>query len=333
MSQLHTTITMVGPSGVGKTSLLASMYEHIKEEVGELGFSFVAKNAGERGRLDESTEELKKFAEAKGVRVSGKLGTSQTTEHHSYEFILHYTDRSKHIPDITIEFMDIPGGTFLGKGNHQATDEALARSQVFMIAVEAWTIMECEGRFHDAINKPKLIGDALERALNKFEEAQPPPLVVFVLVKSEKYLHSGKINELTNQTKVHYKKTIEILTKRKVPMAICAVETVGGVELSAVDVGQDKDGNITYATGNFIRKKSIGYQPKHCEIPLRLVFELALNQAKGERRQGGFFDFLLELFGYQTELSRSIASHDQLKELAEGLSGKLKTKNLEWIHR
>jgi len=333
MSETETKIIMVGPSGVGKTSLLASMYSHIRREVAELGCTFLS-SAACSNELDERKQELERLATGKALTVDLNLGPKPGQDKRIFEFKLHVRQG---IPDIVMQFIDLPGGWFLGKGEYEEAERLIAQSQVIIVAVDAWALMEMKdgqgvGKYNMQVNKPRVICEALERASIALTGA--PPLILFVLVKAEKYLHNDQADELFAAAKSCYGPLIEPLIKRNHPIAGCWVETVGGLELNSVF---EKDG---MPHGKFMRLRGDkgGYQPRHCSVPLRLVFKLALNKVISDTKTipdgfwGSFWEVCAKIVGKETELSKNIMKHTKLKEVAEHLTKKLSGEPLAWFN-
>ncbi len=325
MNKMDTiTVTMAGPSGVGKTSLLASMYSHIRDEAREHGCSFTASPAV-INELVEREEELKDFAEGPGLRVSRDLGPKPSQDKRVFGFNLHF--ESGKVPDVPFEFIDLPGGWYASGGDFDEADRCVLASHVVVVAVDSWALMEAGGKYNNKINKPKQICEALQRASDKLRPKDPRPLILFVLVKAEKYLHDDQHDKLLTKAISVYRPLVDPLVKNGYPVVGCAVETVGGVELHRII---EENGR---PIGEFLRVTG-GYKPKHCAIPLRLIFEIALSGTGGRiRTDGDFFEHLLGFFGVETELKKNLKAHTELKEVAQKLSEKLKSEPLVWINK
>ncbi len=115
-------------------------------------------------------------------------------------------------------------------------------------------------------------------------------------------------------------------------MAACWVETVGGIELNAV---REEDGRIV---GQFRRLPNVGYSPKHCSVPLRLVFKMALGRVIEEAPKGpngpfeAFLEGLAQLVGWQTDLAKKIKESKELESVAVHLADKLRDQPLVWLN-
>ena len=350
-SKIETKIIMVGPSGVGKTSLLAAMYDRIKLEVEALEppCTFLSSGAVS-DELNERLQDLKRLAEGKASTVDLDLGPKPSQEKRVFEFEL--TVEKVQDP-VQFQFIDLPGGWYLGKGDYDEADRLMAQSQVIIVAVDAWALMEPDedgvvGAYNEEINKPRVICEALQRASVAAAqiaaaETPPrvpsPPLVVFVLVKAEKYLHNDQSDKLVAAAKSCYGPLIQPLIKRNFAIAGCAVETVGGIELISVsEKDVEKDGvKKRRHIGTFARLRKIGYKPVHCSIPLRLAFQMALNNAGGgtaplsDTWLGGLWERIKVMF-IETELSKAMNKHKQLKAVAQHLTTKLSSEPLWWFN-
>ena len=333
-----TKITMVGPTGVGKTSLLASMYHRIKPELDDLGCTFTA-GPGCENELTESVEALAELATGQGKRVNLDLGVKPSSGRHEYDFKLHVRGEAT-IPNVDLRFVDLPGGWYTGQGAFLEADQCILESNCVIIAVEAWALMEDPqkdgiGKYHKKINKPTQIIGALDRASQKLNGATPP-LLLFVLVKSEKYLHHGERDKLFECARKAYEPLLSSLKSEKFKIAGCCVETVGGIELNSV---QEVDGR---PIGTFIRLSGNegGYNPRHCSVPLRLVFQLALIQAHSKIDREGcpwylggpIADLFIEILGFETALSKQLEKSEKLQTIIKSLSSKLEGEPLVWYN-
>lgn len=313
-------ITMVGPSGVGKTSLLASMYHRMKEVFNDLDCTFTA-SAACSGELNDRRDELKSLATDKGLKVDLDLGgVKPGADKRIFDFQLRTDDTHR---GIWLRFVDLPGGWYTGKGNYQEADRSLAKSDVVIVAVDAWALMEANGRYHDKINRPGTICDALERAFTR--ERNKEVQIFFVLVKGEKYLHGDRREELLKTAAERYLPLLGSLQRKRPPIPIigCAVETVGGIELNSVT---ERDGRPWGEFRRIQRGSSVGYCPTHCEIPLQLLFKRTIETRVEKPREPTFFDQIIEILASPfggTDLQKEIKTHAEWKRVAEKLSAQL----------
>jgi Double-GTPase 2 len=336
-AEKETKIIMVGPSGVGKTSLLAAMYSQIKKEVTKEGFSFFA-DSPTTNELNEKLEKLKDLATGDTILVDMNLGTEPSQNKSEFKFTL----SKEGIPDIVLKFIDLPGGWYLGMGDYEEADRLMAQSELIIVAVDACSLLECEGKYNNKINKPDTICAAIERNVAAWEKGakgatSAPPSIIFVLVKAEKYLHNNRKKELLDKAKECYAELIEPLKVKNYSIAMCCVETIGGVELNSII---DKEG---MPFGRFIRLTgdNRGYRPKNCSVPLRLVFKLALESVASaikrktddETLASILLTRILSIMGIKTKLAENIVKHKELNILAKSISEKITSEDLDWIHK
>jgi len=325
-----TTITIVGPTGVGKTSLLASMYSHMKTELLSYDCSFTA-SARCGAELDERMQELELLATGEGLRVDLDLGPRPGSEKNTFDFELNILQ--KNVDPVPIEFIDLPGGWYTGEGDFNEADRCILDSQVVIVAVDAWALMEVKnekgiGKYNNKINRPKVICEALERASNKASEGNPKPLVLFVLGKAEKYLHHGQYKELLDTARACYEPLMNPLVANGFAIAACCVETVGGIELLSVKEATRTDG-ASYPVGSFKRLKDgphAGYNPKGCSTPLRLVFDIALSSIS----QATLIDWIITIG--TGGLCNCLKKKEWL-EIAEKVTEKLNNDPIIWLNK
>lgn len=328
-SENKTIVTMVGAPRTGKTSLLASMFFRMKEEVRNLECSFTI-DASKAKKISDSEVELRDLADIKkGMVVDLDLGARPDTGRTEYDFCLQVKSG---IPEINVRFIDLPGGWTTGVINAEEAQKSLRESQVILLAVDSWALMELGGDFNNVINSPRAICNNIESACQKIDVSAPHPLILITLVKSEKYLHRGKAKELYEAAISCYKEPLQPLIDKGYKIAVVAVETVGGIELFSVDARDDGS-----AIGKFKRLQGAegGFQPKHCAIPLRFVFQIALNTATTKTKPWwmpeALWAILKDLKGLPTALSSGIGHYQELRKVSERISAQIEKENIQWL--
>lgn len=297
------TIAMVGARGVGKTSLLAAMYNELREELRDLGCTFTVALGPTQRAINKRLTELKKVASGSGVVVQTGEGISGTSQEERYRFDLDVGDGGD--PEVIIEFVDMPGGWYEGTGDYQRANEILKNSAISFVAVDATALMEPmsrwhptrEGEYHDEINAPLAITQAYENA-----QIGADHCVILTLIRAETYVNRGKIEELIEMAKSAYKHLAKTLATRAIPVIGCYVETVGSLYF----VSFEKDGDII--SSSFRRDPRKGYAPSRCAIPLRIAmhnaFVEAANKAADDiEKESSFWTELVAIFT-ENELTR-----------------------------
>lgn len=274
-------IAMLGSSGVGKTSLMAAMYEAF-QAVSDLDITnlMIEPDLESAAFLDKNLRDLKsltnEFKVKPGVGISGTASTQE----------LRFTLAKKgDKPFLGLQFYEYPGGYIFSNALIQERKfirEILDESIAVIIVIDATAMMEAKGRWHEFINKPKLVTEILQEAYFTLDK---PKLLIFAPVKCEIYMKNSKsANQLLNQIKKDYARLLEFLASEtlnsKVAVVVTPVQTVGNVVFSRIEISD----SMPFF---YFRKTRYDeqYNPRYCEQPLLyiLLFLLIglLNPNKG----------------------------------------------------
>ncbi|TGO02000.1 hypothetical protein PN36_32295 [Candidatus Thiomargarita nelsonii] len=272
MQEYH--ITLLGPTGVGKTSLLTSMYylfehanigiEHGLQLTPELESSAI---------INRQLEKLKTLQD--NFEATG--GVASTADEKKFVFEL---GRIAKTPELKLIFRDFPGGWLEESGKGEQVKEYLKTSEVIIVAIDAAALMETKRKssYNELINKPTRINDLFKMA---FQELEKPKLILFVPVKCETYLQEGTKNrreELLKRIKEEYKLSLRYFEtealSEKIAVAVTPVQTVGNVFFSHIEVDAKNDPSF-----RFIKKRRHDpYAPKDVEQPLRHMLSFLLDR-------------------------------------------------------
>lgn len=323
MSKPKTTITMVGPTGVGKTSLLAAMYKELEAELQKCGCTLSQEGGPSQRAINDQLKELKKLANGSGVKVQVGEGIDGSQQERRYAFHLDVGDGGE--PEATLEFVDLPGGWYTGTGDFERADQLLGESHVSFLAVDATALMERQssssgglGKYHEDINAPLDIKDSYKRV--SFQDGH---MVILVLIRAETYVKSGAVNVLLDKAQVAYKELAKVLEIKKIPLYACYVETVGSLTFNSFT--EHEDGKIE---SNFLRNPSIGYKPSRCAVPLRIAAGKALIGALDEaimmvEKEGGLIADILTTLGFDTALKKAREKYNRVYQAFRMLAGSI----------
>lgn len=328
MSEIPTTITMtmVGPRGVGKTSLLAAMYKELDSELEEIGCNLSVDAGPTTKAIAERLKELKSSANGSGIKVQSGEGISGSAESREYTFHLNIGDVGS--PELALTFVDLPGGWYVGEGDYKKADELLSKSHVSFLAVDATALMEAPsnagtgiGKYHEKINAPEYIALAYKRALNHFKNKH---VVIIALVRAETYVKSGKIDELYKRLREAYRELVSRLKNAEVRISVfaCYVETVGSLVFNSF---KEESGTVI---SEFRRIPGMGYNPARCAIPLRIAAKCGLKEVLNRaiddlNEKNTLLRRLASIFGIPTDLDDARKKHERTKEVFEKLEAKI----------
>ncbi|MDR2117720.1 MAG: hypothetical protein LBP87_15185 [Planctomycetaceae bacterium] len=336
-------ITMVGPSRVGKTSLLAAMYKELERELSEVGATFVP-DVRTQPVITARSNELKLLGSGTTLDVSNIVSIESTQEKREYDFILSVKLENSRTEKLDIRFIDMPGGWYSGDVR---VDTELAESNVSIWVVDATALMEQPeeetniGKYHTVINDPETIYNAYQRA---FAERRTDHFIVMCLVRAESYVRKNRQNEMYQKLNKSYASLLHQL-KQQTP-------TLGTVEASYVEtVGNiifhtfKREKNEDFPHAKFMKLQGKTYSPSGCAKPLRSVIAYALQQSlsakiietdktiknidhaiEAVRRANTLWNNFWGTLGFETALKKRIKyhkslefKHDELINIGEGL--------------
>ena len=300
-------VCMMGARGVGKTSVLTSMFHDLNSVNKDTNLQLVfAPDPGTNSNTTE-TQILERYNELTGmfrsvdnsemVMNSGISGDFEVRDYHFQFGIKGKNTRiDLHIKDFPGEFV---------QNNPDEVKSFIDDSNAIIIAIDTPHMMECDGVFCEAKNRVSAISDFI---IESFANLSDDKLVLFVPLKCEKYYSEGRMDEVRAAVEREYAKLIEFLcsgnAKLHTASAITPILTVGDVvfknfltnENGEVKVvGQDK--LPAKAVYQFVGRQA-KYSPKYCEQPLcyLLSFVSKLYQRNKNAGSGGFLKKLSTIF-------------------------------------
>lgn len=287
-------VCMLGARGVGKTSVITSLYNSQKDAVSGTNL-FLLANDTTQIILNSKKNQLESMFH--GLHAEGELVTESGIPGDSSEslFCFTYGMNSERI-NIDLEIRDYPG-EYLRK-EPDTVAAYIRETDAVIIAIDAPCMMEEEGRYHTGKNRPELVMDFLTEHLSSESEK----LVLFVPLKCEKYYHEDRINEVTERIRSEYAPLLSHLKgqrndatgKKNVCCAITPIQTLGGVLFDSFEREPDgtvgeimtQDGlplprkiNYRYAATN------ASYAPKYCEQPLYFLLAFVSMQYQHSQKQ------------------------------------------------
>lgn len=243
-------VALLGPSGVGKTTLLASVFDDTQERLRGTSLN-VDLDTHTRARIAEHKKEL---GEAVGTQVfdAGALGGTQAKDWLSFS-LRSIANKELEVP---FEILDYPGGWLdpaareAGAVSEEGWDEVEAhieQSILALIPIDAALLMEARTPAERAASL-NLLGmvDVLEmvqlwaRSRNTTEHRDEPAVLMLVPVKCEKYLDPWRPIDsdaaaLRERVQTVYDEIVETVRKeardRTIRVLYKPVETYGCVQL------------------------------------------------------------------------------------------------------
>ena len=279
--RMQMSVCMLGARGVGKTSVITSMYNSQKQAVSGSNL-FLAADAGTSMILNDKKNQLDYIfsgyhEEGSFMKEAGIAGDSSESL-----FKFTYGLNSERI-NIDLEIRDYPGEYL--KKEPEIVSKYIEEANAVMIAIDTPCLMEVGGRYNDGKNQPELVMNFLMNHLKNEEEK----LVLFIPLKCEKYFHEGTIDQVTKRVEEVYADLITFLRdrdgtngfKKKICCAITPIQTLGDVEFDSF--GQEeitaRDGKVlpmqTYYKYISVNAK---YNPQCCDQPLYYLLAFVSKQ-------------------------------------------------------
>lgn len=265
---------MLGPNGVGKTTLLATMYQELLRLNEHSSFTFLADN--DTGvELDKAFYMLSQIIRQPiHSRVEALLERTIGIHKRSFEIFFHGAKEFDFI------FCDHAGAIATeGKSGQTDLEEFYALLQqaiVIINVIDGAAMMAGSEMFASKFNRPTRIHDLLVKALNDYQNH----LILFVMTKCEKWLKDPKGYQiLKEQFEKRHKAVLNLIQAHKAQNNVVGVfmpvKTLGCVEFSRVI---DYDG--PNETIEFTLKPGLSFEPMYIEQPLRYALAFLLSEYK-----------------------------------------------------
>lgn len=297
---------LVGSTGVGKTSLLVSLYAQMMT-LGCLGVFLP--------REEKHEDVLRKQYEKMSQSLSGKTGVFGGIEKtddvcsYAYELVGNVKNRRFVFP---VCFKDIPGGYYKGgklnDADRKEFRDIFKASKVCMICIDAPSLMNGQDD-----------GVTICSHFNQYFGSMTPEntglKIIFIFCKSESYTFGKMVDRLKSSD---YNGIIKKCIHKKIPVEVTYIHTLGGVKFG----GYNESNEPTFEIVG-------GYAPKNCEVPLLRALEHSADWIKTEleKKNSFFIQWIMNLFG----LSHCDIAEDVIKQIAKELHcEKLKNKEHYW---
>ena len=268
-------LCMMGPRGVGKTSVLTSVYNNMNTAVSGTAMHIKA-DTGTKHILDQKTDELKKMFKP-GNKLEdavrpGIAGDDVVTTF-SFDFGINTQNVS-----MGLEIKDYPGEFVMCE--RETGKNYIAESSAILLAIDARDLMEHEGKYNEAKNRTSVITRFFKENASALKERK---LVMLVPLKCEKYYHNGDIELVSQKVKEVYQELIQFLRDKENvngmkglhACVITPIMTLGEVVFDCFGI---ENGEVAEAMsfGEILpkypkykyQKAGAKYSPKYCEQPV-----------------------------------------------------------------
>ena len=319
-------IAMLGASGVGKTTLLTSMYEQFEETTREVNIQLKPANPYTEQTLQKYLKQLRSLAETFEAK-EGLRGTAATAGPNSIKPFNFTIGKKADKPSLQLCFRDYPGGYISSQDitEKRYVRKLLEQSAAVVVAIDTPAIMEVKGKWHQLRNKPNDITELFKIAYRNLNE---PKLVILAPVKCETYVQDEESAHLLCQRiEQEYARLLEFFQAPgladKVAVVITPVQTVGCVIFL---VAGERNGQpvFTFTKTSF----NATYSPQDSEqmlrYLLRFLFKLYL-----EQRRWPILNQIRQVFNPDAEFKQAV---EQFTKGCKTNGGFTILQGKKWLH-
>ena len=267
-------ICMMGPRSVGKTTVLTSIFHESQSQICE-GSSIYLK------ALDGNTRMLNDYhtmlVDAVAKKNASNLPASSTVS--EFQFGLGLAGRGE---SVKLTIRDFPGEylTSALKSDREDVYNFMANATVILIAIDTPYLMEKEGRYNNDKNKI----DIVTRYLRDNVSAVKDKLVLFVPLKCERYLHDGRLAQVSEKVKEAYADLTDFFGKNNIASFVTPIITLGGIEFDHMEQSGAAAGvpEISVFRPWAVKPE---YKPLFCPQPLYYLLTYVANYYEWKKKQ------------------------------------------------
>lgn len=279
-------ISMLGPTRVGKTSLIATMSKMIDTTLlTGTPISFFTDDLATEKKLAMHAKELRGSINAGSIDNTFDPGAVAGTQS---PFKFKFSLKSIHEDSmLNFEILDFPGGwldpSSRPDGSGQQWKDCqkwITESAVIIIPVEATVIMDAatpkeKRAIEDNLQTEEIRNIIREWAKNRYAKYKDEPsTVIFAATKCESYFidnvrvtGKNKSSELFDKVQHYYKDVIKTIqnefdNKPNVSILYTAVDTIGCIDLRRGDWKEDDEGILRFSGTYSVIPTANGIQPK-----------------------------------------------------------------------
>jgi hypothetical protein len=292
--------TMLGSVGVGKTTLLASMYQRFGAVIGDIQLD-VRPHQQTALALQTVLRTLQRLPTE--VKMSAALkGDAEVRRYYFYVGV------PGQAPAFTLRFTDYSGQYFTREyyEHRDEVSQALVDSDVILVAIHAPALMEEGGHYNEAVNAVTQVTSEIKSLLS---QGTGPKLLILTLLMSETYLVSAaSTNDLLDRVRSTYRPLFDFLRqpaiRERIGCVVAAVKTVGPVRLNDVDTTFPDDPVFRFRATRF----NAAYAPEDTDQPLRYLLRFIINKYRGDRHQrlGGLWAFWDRITGRDAMFEKAL---------------------------
>lgn len=296
-------ICMMGPRSVGKTTVMTSIFAESQSQLCEGSRLYLR-------ALDQNTSKLNDYhtmlVDAVAKKDASNLPASNVVS--KFLFGIGVVGRT---PSVKLTIQDFPG-EYLTSSIQADRDEVynfMAGANIILIAIDTPYLMEEGGKYNNDKNKI----DVVTHYLKDNSQAVKDKLVLFVPLKCERYIHEGRVDEVSEKAVEAYSELISFFRNNNIASLVTPIITLGGMEFDTMVDAPAGISDVPKIAKYRSWDKLPEYSPLFCPQPLYYLLTYASNYAEWQQQQKkGFFQHIMDSFysflkkdaDFRTEVSK-----------------------------
>lgn len=296
-------ICMMGPRSVGKTTVLTSIFAESQSQLCEGSRLYLR-------ALDQNTSKLNDYhtmlVDAVAKKDASNLPASNVVS--KFLFGIGIVGRA---PSVKLTIQDFPG-EYLTSSIQADRDEVynfMSGANIILIAVDTPYLMEENGVLNNEKNKV----DIVTHYLKDNSQAVKDKLVLFVPLKCERYVHEGRIDDVSRKTVEAYSELISFFRNNNIASLVTPIITLGGMEFDKMVDAPAGISDVTRIATYRSWNKLPEYRPLFCPQPLYYLLFYASNYSEWQQQQkkgflqniiDSFYSFLKKDEDFRTEINK-----------------------------
>lgn len=304
ISRIPMKVCMMGPRAVGKTTILTAIFNDTQENIAASTNLLLQAVGDTNAELTDRKHQLNAiFAEKQLITDKPAAGLAASSAVNTFNFVFGLKGKE---PRIDLEIKDFPGEYV--QSRPEEVKQFIDESSAIFVAIDTPHLMEEDGEYCNAKNKPQVITEFFKSSLEKIEGEK---LVLLVPLKCERYFFEKRMDEVLKQVETVYGELIATFKQSgKIACAVTPILTLGGVEFDHIT----KQGTSIPLTGDGcpqevvyrFRTESPTYNPAFCVQPLYYMLSFLAAKYGREKQNRSFIDKLFtaiyDLFDSDEEL-------------------------------
>lgn len=276
-------ICMFGPRGVGKTTVLTSVFKNTTDGIAG---SKVYMRSG-----DDKCAELLEYSDllTDAIETKNASNLPATNTVADYMFELGIIGKQ---PTVKLRIKDFPGEYIAENASNQAKDEVrgfINNSNIIMVAIDTPFLMEEGGKYNSEKNNPSQVIHYITHNPMEFKDK----MVLFVPLKCERYFYDGRMQEVSDRVKETYGELKDFFRVNNVASAIVPILTLGGIELDRLE---NHPNPMFGKLAKFrMYEKNPTYNPLFCAQPIYYLLTYVGAYYDWLKRTGGMMAILRNL--------------------------------------